>query len=303
VIRTFRPGDEPAILAVADAALPVDRPPGMTRLDMVHAVDRIAGDPEGTLVAFENDTIVGYCTPRHDDLTVHPDHRRRGHGRRLVAAALDLERSRGLSHLVLYGPADKEPAAGFIKALGFTYQSSMWMFELAPSVDVPAPAFPEDVVVRTFRPEADLTTFVELANASFHDHPTPLTFTEQAVKHVHAMPDFDPEGILFVSPRDEPDRPIAWTKVEHELTEAGVRRGYIPFIGVLPEWRGRGLGRELLRWGIEYVRAAGAETIELSVEAANDRALGLYCRTGFTPQVEWPHYALPTGLPAPPGAS
>jgi mycothiol synthase len=296
VIRTFRPGDEPAILAVADAALPVDRPPGMTRLDMVHAVDRIAGDPEGTLVAVENDTIVGYCTPRHDDLTVHPDYRRRGHGRRLVAAALDLERSRGLSHLVLYGPADKEPEAGFIKALGFTYQSSMWMFELAPSVDVPAPAFPEDVVVRTFRPESDLATFVELANASFHDHPTPLTFTEQAVKHVHAMPDFDPEGILYVSPRDEPDRPIAWTKVEHELTEAGVRRGYIPFIGVLPEWRGRGLGRELLRWGIAYVRAAGAGTIELSVEAANDRALGLYRRTGFTPEVEWPHYALPTGL-------
>lgn len=211
MIRTFRPGDEPAILAVADAALPVDRPPGMTRLDMVHAVDRIAGDPEGTLVAVEDDTIVGYCTPRHDDLTVHPDHRRRGHGRRLVAAALDLERSRGLSHLVLYGPADKERAAGFIKALGFTYQSSMWMFELAPSVDVAAPAFPEDVV-RTFRPESDLATFVELANASFDDHPTPLTFTEQAVKHVHAMPDFDPEGILFVSPRDEPDRPIAWTK-------------------------------------------------------------------------------------------
>ena len=297
MIRTFRPGDEPAILAVVDAALPIDRPPGMTRLDMVHAVGRIAGDPGGTLVAIEHDIIVGYCTPRHDDLTVHPDHRRRGHGRRLVAAALELERSRGLSHLVLYGPADKEPAAGFIEALGFMYQSSMWMFELAPSVEVPAPAFPEDVVVRTFRPESDLATFVELANASFHDHPTPLTFTEQAVNHVHAMPDFDPAGILFASPRDEPDRPIAWTKVEHELTEAGVRRGYIPFIGVLPEWRGRGLGRELLRWGIAYVRAAGAETIELSVEAANDRALGLYRRTGFTPEVEWPHYALPTGLP------
>lgn len=26
MIRTFRPGDEPAILAVVDAALPIDRP-------------------------------------------------------------------------------------------------------------------------------------------------------------------------------------------------------------------------------------------------------------------------------------
>lgn len=297
MIRTFRPGDEPAILAVVDAALPVDRLPGITRQDMVHAVDRKAGDPEGTLVAIADDTIVGYCTPRHDDLTVHPDHRRRGHGRRLVAAALDLVRSRGLSQLVLYGPSDREPAAAFIAAMGFTYQSSMWMFELAPSVEVPGPVFPEDVVVRAYKPESDLSTFVDLAMASFHDHATPLTFTEQGVGHVHAMPDFDPEGILFVVPREEPDRPIAWTKVEHELTDAGVRRGHIAFIGVLPEWRRRGLGQELLRWGIGYVRAAGAETIELSVEAANDRALGLYRRTGFTPEVEWPHYALPTGLP------
>jgi ribosomal protein S18 acetylase RimI-like enzyme len=112
---------------------------------------------------------------------------------------------------------------------------------------------------------------------------------------VHALPDFDPNGILFVSSRDEPERPIGWTRVEHEVTEAGVRRGFVSFIGVLPEWRGRGLGRELLRWGVAYVRAAGAGTIELNVEAANDRALGLYRRTGFSPEVEWPHFALSTG--------
>ena len=296
MIRAFRPGDEPAILAVVDAALPVDRLPGMTRQDLVHGVDRMAGDPAGTLVALDEDTIVGYCTPRHDDLTVHPDHRRQGHGRRLVAASVDLVRSRGLAHLVLYGPTDREPAAAFIEALGFTYHSSLWMFELAPSVEVPLPAFPADVVVRTFRPDGDLSLFVDLANASFRDHPTPVTFSETGVAHVHDMPGFDPDGILLVSPRGEADRLIGWTKAEHELTEAGVRRGFISFVGVLPEWRNRGLGRELLRWGIAHAKAAGAGTIELSVEATNDRALGMYRRTGFTAEVEWPHFALPASL-------
>lgn len=296
MIRTFRPGDEPAILAAIDAALPVDLLPGVTRQDMAHAVDRLAGDPDGTVVAVDGDTIVGYCTPRHDDLTVHPAHRRRGHGRRLVAAALELVRSRGLPRLVLYGPADREPAAGFIEALGFTYNSSLWLFELAPSVEVPAPLFPDDVVVRSFRPDSDLSRYVELANASFRDHPTPMTFSDRGVAHTHGLPDFDPGGIVLVSPRDEPDRPIAWAKVEHEVTEAGDRRGFVSFVGVLPEWRGRGIGRELLRWGIAYVRAAGAGTIELNVEATNERALGLYKRTGFTPEVEWPHFALPTGV-------
>ncbi len=295
MIRAYQPGDEPAILAVGEAALPVDQLPGFTRQDLVHAVDRFAGDPEGTLVALDGETIVGVCTPRLDDLTVHPDHRRRGHGRRLVAAALDLVRSRGLSDLVLYGPSDREPAAGFIAALGFTYHSSLWQFELAPSVDVPAPAFPDDVVVRSFLPGSDLSMFVALANDTFRDHPTPLTFSEKGVAHVHAMPDFDPGGILLVSPHDQPDLPIGWAKAEHELTEAGVRRGHIAFVGLLPEWRGRGIGRELLRWGIAYTRGAGAGAIELAVEAMNERALELYRRTGFTPEVEWPHYALPTG--------
>jgi ribosomal protein S18 acetylase RimI-like enzyme len=59
---------------------------------------------------------------------------------------------------------------------------------------------------------------------------------------------------------------------------------------VLPRWRGRGLGRELLRWGIALCRARGAERIELSVEALNERALGLYRTDGFEPTIEWPHW-------------
>jgi mycothiol synthase len=294
-VRTFRPGDEPAILAVIDAALPVDRPPGTTRQDLVHAVDRLAGDPAGTLVALEGDEIVGYCTPRHDDLTVHPAFRRRGHGRRLVAAALDMLRARGQSNLILYGPADRPAAAGFIEALGFTYTSSLWLFELAPEIAVPTPAFPSDVTVRTYRHPDDLAAFVRLANASFVDHPTPMTFTETVVAHTHGLPDFDPGGIVLLVSRDDPERLIGWAKAEHEIVESGERRGYVAFVGVVPEWRGRGLGRELLRWAIGYCRDAGSSTIELNVEAANDRALELYRRTGFRAAVEWPHYALPVG--------
>jgi len=294
-VRAFVPGDEGAILAVIDAALPIDRVPGVTRQNMVHAVDRLAGDPGGTVVALEGRAIVGYCTPRHDDLTVHPMHRRRGHGRRLVAAALDLVRSRGQRDLILYGSTDHPAAARFIAALGFTYRSSLWLFELAPTVDVPPPVFPAGVTVRTYRHPDDLSAFVGLANASFVGHPTPMTFTESRIAHTHGLAEFDPAGIALVAPVADPDRLIAWVKAEHETTEAGVPRGYVSFIGVVPEWRGRGLARELLRWAVAHCRAARAGTIELNVEAANERALDLYRRTGFTPEVEWPHYGLSVG--------
>jgi mycothiol synthase len=295
-VRSFRLGDEPRILAVAEASLAVDAFPGFDRADVLHSIDRLAGDPEGTVVAFEDGEIVGYCTPRQDLLTVHPDHRRRGHGRRLVQAAIELVRARGLADLILYGPVDHPPAAGFIETLGFRYHSSLWQFELARSIEVPGPSFPSDVMTRAYR-DADLEAFVALANLSFADHPTPVSFTTTAVAHVHGLPGFDPGDILLVTPRDDRERLVAWTKTEAETGDDGVRHGTVAMIGVVPDWRGRGLGRELLRWGIAHLRATGAETIELAVEAANDRALGMYRRAGFVPAIEWPHYALPTGPP------
>lgn len=292
-VREFEPGDEAAILAVIDAALPVDRVPGIAREDLVRLVDRLRSDPAATLVATDDGAIVGYCIPRVDDLTVHPAHRRRGHGRRLVEAWLPRLRDGGRSELVLHGP-DRPAAAGFLAALGFVRRSSMWLFELAPGVAVPPPAFPAGVTIRTYRDD-DLSRYTALAAESFADHPSPIEFNEALIRHSHGLPDFDPLGILLVFPDGDPVTPIAWTKTRHWVTEAtGERRGEVNYVGVVPAWRGRGLGRELLRWGIERCRAVGCATIELSVEAANERALGLYRSTGFTAQVEWPHYALST---------
>jgi mycothiol synthase len=289
-VRAYRRGDEPEILRAAEASVAFDRFPGISREDAVHLVERLAGDPEGTVVAVEDGEVVGSCTPRSDMLTVHPDHRRRGHGRRLALAALEIVRSQGLADLILYGPADHPAAAAFIDALGFRYHSSLWRFELPRSVEVAGPAFPVEFRVRPYS-DADLDAFVELANDSFVDHPTPMSFPHTAVAHVHGLPGFDPGHILLVA--DGGDGPlIAWTKTELSIGDDSARRGTIALIGVLPAWRGRGLGRELLRWGIDHLRGAGAETIDLAVEAANDRALGLYRRTGFEPTIEWPHYSL-----------
>jgi len=294
-IRPFEPGDEAAITAVIDAALPVDNLPGITRQDLLHGVDRMAGTPESTLVALDGGRIVGYCTPRRDELAIHPAFRRRGHGRRLVEAWLERLRAMGEPELTLYGPADRPETAAFIAALGFTYRTSLWMFELDGSIAVPRPAFPADVTVRTYEPD-DLAAVVALANATFADHPTPLRFDERSVGHANSLPDFDPSGILLVFPADEPTSPVAWTKASHELDAgSGCVRGLVAFIGVLPAWRGRGLGRELLRWAIAHGRDGGAGTVELAVEAANERALTLYRASGFVPRVEWPHFGLRTG--------
>ena len=142
-VRTFEPGDEAAIRSIMEASLALDAIPGFTATDIERGLVRIVPDPEGTVVALENDRVVGYCTPHHDDLTVDPACRRRGHGRRLVRAALDAVRRRGLDdHLQLYVPPHLPGSVAFAEAMGLRYRSSLWRFELAAAQAVPAARLP-----------------------------------------------------------------------------------------------------------------------------------------------------------------
>ena len=293
-VRTMLPGDLDAVRSVMEASLATDGIPGFTAADIDRSVSRLPADPEGVLVAVDDGRVVGYCIPRHDDLTVHPQHRRQGHGRRLVERARVLAAERGLPYLMLHGPTHLAATRAFIEALGASYHSSLWQFELATGTPVPVPDFGPELTVRTLGDDLSLAGVVDLMNATFADHPTPLSWTLETVQLVHDLPEFDADGILLVAPAADPGRHVAFTKVELS-EEDGQAIGFVALIGVLPGWRGRGIGRELLHWGIDYLRRRGAGRIDLSVEAINERALGMYRRTGFVPTIEWPHYIVPVG--------
>ncbi|HJZ45085.1 MAG TPA: GNAT family N-acetyltransferase [Hyphomicrobiaceae bacterium] len=52
-------------------------------------------------------------------------------------------------------------------------------------------------------------------------------------------------------------------------------------VGLLPEYRGRGVGRRLMQSGLQAARDFGLSRVELSVRADNARAIALYARLGF----------------------
>jgi ribosomal protein S18 acetylase RimI-like enzyme len=55
----------------------------------------------------------------------------------------------------------------------------------------------------------------------------------------------------------------------------------VAYLGVVPEARGRGLGRSILRDGLVFARRSGRNIVELAVDAANTPAIHLYRRLGF----------------------
>lgn len=92
----------------------------------------------------------------------------------------------------------------------------------------------------------------------------------------------DDVGLIAVDPTDRPVG-AAWFR---QLTAADPGYGYVSddvpelTIGVVESWRGRGVGRMLLRAVLDAARARGIRTVSLSVERANFAAR-LYAAEGF----------------------
>jgi mycothiol synthase len=290
--RPFRTGDEGPILEAMLAALERGEFEGVTRHDLEESVARLPGDPSLCAVAEDAGQVAGWVIPRHDDLTVDLPFRRRGHGTRLVAAGRVIARRSGLPWLRLWAPRHLPGPVAFLEANGFRYHSSMWLMRLPAGSPVEPPRFPGEVVVRRYEPGTDDEAYVELANDSFLDHPSPLTFTLDHVRFVHGRPGFDPSTILLVEPASERGRLVGFVRVD-PYEDAGRQLGDIGPVGLRREWRGRGIGRELLRWGVQDLRRRGAGDIYLSVEGKNADALRLYEGLGFVRDVEWPHWVLP----------
>jgi ribosomal protein S18 acetylase RimI-like enzyme len=104
---------------------------------------------------------------------------------------------------------------------------------------------------------------------------------------------FIPEATWLVVGPDGPCGTI------QALRERGVL-GAIQNVGVVPRWRGRGLGRNLLLQSLRGMYASGLGRAVLEVTADNETAVGLYLRMGFR-RSKVVYKAVPACPSSPPG--
>ena len=290
--RPFTPEDAGAITAILHEAHGQGDFDGITRHFLDSSVDRVLGEPSLAVVVEDAGQIAGWVVPIHDELTVAPAYRRRGHGRQLVTAGRRVALAMGRQELQLWVPRRPGPEA-FAEASGMAYSSSLWALRRDPSVPVAEAAFPSDLVIRALVPGADEPAFVELANETFLDHPSPLVLTIEEARRAHSRSGFDPASILLVAPAADPARLVAFCRISRHPDDTGRTVGDVRLVGVRRGYRGRGLGRSLVTWGIGELMRAGVDELELSVEGRNAGALRLYESLGFQAHVEWPHWTIP----------
>lgn len=224
---------------------------------------------------------------------VHPDHRGRGIGRRLMDVlerrAVELAAERHPGRPAFWraggGALATDPVRALLAHRG--YEVVRWFNELAR----PLPGDPLDVAspagVRLVRPTEELREAVRDAhNRAFADHwgSSPMTSevwadhwgsrtSRPAVSTVALGPDGSVLGYVLCA---------QW--VEREL--------YVNIVGTVPHARGRGVARAALADTIARAAASGSfDVIELEVDSASPTgATRLYDALGFTSTKVFPTY-------------
>ena len=250
--------------------------------------------------AFDRDELVGFISSEFKIVVVSPDRRRAGIGSALVELAVAMERDRGRPNVILGRDRDDVVARSFLEAAKFAPHSILWDLELPTAAAVPAPVWRVDVRARPFEAPADVESWVAMFNAAFADHATPLQLDASFITADLADPNLDDADTLLLEERAS-GRLVGFAATAPERHDGTVApAGEIWTIGVLPEWQGRGLGRQLLRWSVERLRGIGVRDITLSVNGRNEHALRLYEDEGFVRTRTRERWARPVALPTEP---
>ena len=72
--------------------------------------------------------------------------------------------------------------------------------------------------------------------------------------------------------------------IAYSVSTLNGEEGWVDSIYIAEEYRGNGIGEELMRRSMDWLKAHGAERIMLTVTPGNDTVIGFYERFGFHPR-------------------
>ena len=213
-------------------------------------------------------------------LGVVKPHRSSGIGTALLETCLAHLEGRGagtpIDEYCLAAWLPAEGAAAFAARHGFQHARYYWKMA-RPRGSLPETVWPAGIEHRVFDGgEAMLRDWNDAYLASFAEH---YHFVRSSLDQARAFTrqrTFRPEGLVLAY---RGGRCVGFCR--NTIRE---REGEVSLLGVVPEARGLGLGRALLRWSVAWLERMDAEPIVLAVDGENESALALYRSEGF--QVE-----------------
>lgn len=231
--------------------------------------------------------LLDEATVLHVEGQVHPDWTGRG------IATLLLERADGRARAAAEATGTgaavvrttvvdgDDRARAWFGRRGFVTTRHLLEMRLELDRDVPRPAWPPGVHVRTFRLGRDEQRAWAVHRLAFEDVPThlPLTLEEWVEDRVLRDPAFEP-SLTFLA--TTADGLVVGLAVCRAGADGAAEDGFIRDLGVVPEWRGTGIGMALLLQALRTFRARGLTGAALDVDDVTiGPAVRLYERAGM----------------------
>jgi mycothiol synthase len=210
------------------------------------------------------------------------------HAGPLLDAAVNRARNAGVAavHVAIRDTA-AEPVE-MVKNRGFVEVTSNLELKLdrkdaARLEDQPLPS---GLSFRKMRSSAETLLLTRVQNTVFEGHWGFSNNTPEEIQARLDLPASGPEHVRFAENADGDVAAYIWTALEWHNDQTC---GSIWMTGVMPQFRGSGIGKAVVHAGIKHLLAEGATDVHLEVVGHNSAAVRIYEHAGFkiVGHVDW----------------
>ena len=297
-IRNYRPSDFENYVQLHREANKLDRSVrSVSKQRLAEDLEHPSFDPENDLfIAEYGGSIIGYAGVFLEqaihrailDCMIHPLHRKKGVATELIRRAIRHAKEADSKVVQVCIPEINLPARNLASRLDFRYIRHFHELKLdlkkirLPDVE------PSGYIIRGLEhDEADKLTHIQnraFANAWGFNSNTP-----DEIAYRINLSSCSPENIIMAYLNNHPIG-YCWTRIMiEENPEAGEMKGEIHMLGVDPDFRKRGIGRNVLLAGLSHLKSKGVTLVELTADDEEQVAMGLYESVGFKvcSRTEW----------------
>lgn len=198
---------------------------------------------------------------------------------------------RDLRSVYLFIPETRASVADILRELGFEVERYSFILERGGPALVD-PVFPKGIDVVPLGPDdyEGMRQFVDCINEEFKDLAGHVPSSVEYIQTWFEDKGYIENGICLLRKGQEAIGTIA---MMHDVDEMSA--GEITAFGILADYRGRDLGRNLFRYGFNFLIDMGLEPIYLAVNGENRGAIRLYESESFTIQDSVVCYSMDPG--------
>lgn len=186
-----------------------------------------------------------------------------------------LNHGEGLNELINFAKEDDKETRNILEQLDFTIECYLYAM-IRGEKPIKEVSFPEGFELRTFKKGRDEEDWCEIRNIGFGTTDSAMNPEEVSI-YWEDDNGYIEGGMMLLYHENKPVGSIRAS----EFFEDGTCYILISNVCVKPEYRKRGLGKNLLRAGLQFGKDRGMPRAALDVDTENENALDLYINEGF----------------------